>query len=46
WETLTEFIMHLGKEGLCVVDETPKGWYITYIDRDPQTLARQEAIAK
>ena len=23
-----------------------KGWYITWIDRDPETLARQEALAK
>ena len=22
------------------------GWYITYIDRDPETIARQEALAK
>ena len=36
WLTLTEFIKHLGREGLCVVDETEKGWYITYIDRDPE----------
>lgn len=36
------FIKYLGREGLCTVDETPKGWYITYIDRDPKTLAKQE----
>eukprot|EP00124_Ichthyophonus_hoferi_P000936 Ihof_evm21s40 gene=Ihof_evmTU21s40 len=46
WETLTDFIKHLGKEGLVTVDETPKGWFMTYIDRDPRTLARQEAVAK
>eukprot|EP01134_Creolimax_fragrantissima_P000467 CFRG0467T1 len=46
WETLTEFVKHLGKDGLCTVDETPKGWYIQYIDRDPRTIAKQEAIAK
>eukprot|EP00128_Syssomonas_multiformis_P000633 Colp12_sorted_trinity150504_noHs@26764 len=32
--------------GQCVVDETPKGWFITYIDRDPETLAREEALRK
>ncbi|KAF9327299.1 hypothetical protein BG006_009363 [Podila minutissima] len=46
WATLSEFAMHLGKEGLAVVDETPKGWFITWIDNSPKTLARQEAIAK
>jgi DNA/RNA-binding protein KIN17 len=25
----------LGKEGLCKVEDTPKGWFITLIDRDP-----------
>ncbi|KAF9155955.1 hypothetical protein DFQ26_009573, partial [Actinomortierella ambigua] len=46
WTTLTEFAKHLGKEGLAVVDETPKGWFIQWIDRSPKALARQEAIAK
>ena len=28
----------------CVVDYTEKGWFIQYIDRDPETIHRQEAI--
>ncbi|KAJ1520762.1 hypothetical protein ONE63_003857 [Megalurothrips usitatus] len=46
WETLTEFVKWLGREGKCVVDETEKGWFVTYIDRDPATIAFQEAMAK
>ena len=46
WETLTDFIMYLGRSGKCEVDETEKGWFVTYIDRDPETLAKQEARAK
>ncbi|XP_041968452.1 DNA/RNA-binding protein KIN17 [Aricia agestis] len=46
WETLTEFVKWLGREGKCVVDETEKGWFVTYIDRDPATIAAQEAKAK
>eukprot|EP01137_Pigoraptor_chileana_P025141 Opistho-2@94169 len=46
WETLTEFVKHLGRTGQCIVDETPKGWFIAYIDRDPVLLARQEALEK
>lgn len=42
WETLTDFTKWLGKEGYCKVDETPKGWYVQYIDRDPETIRRQE----
>ena len=33
WETLTDFVKYLGKEGVCTVDETEKGWYVTYIER-------------
>lgn len=32
--------------GFCKVDETPKGWYIQYIDRDPETIRRQEELAR
>ncbi|KAF6027527.1 KIN [Bugula neritina] len=43
WETLTEFIKWLGREGLCVVDETEKGWFVQYVDRDPETIRKMEA---
>ena len=46
WVTLSGFIQYLGKSGKCTVDETEKGWYITWIDRDPETIARQEAMSK
>ncbi|OON19477.1 hypothetical protein X801_04655, partial [Opisthorchis viverrini] len=43
WHTLTGLCMWLGKQGICKVDETEKGWFIEYIDRDPEKLKRQEA---
>ncbi|TPX69309.1 hypothetical protein SpCBS45565_g02566 [Spizellomyces sp. 'palustris'] len=46
WQSLSEFVKHLGREGLCEVDETPKGWFIKWIDRSPESLAKQEAILK
>merc|ERR1712241_160836 len=46
WVTLTGFIEYLGTSGKCTIDLTEKGWYITWIDRDPETIARQEALAK
>jgi DNA/RNA-binding protein KIN17 len=36
----------LGRKGICVVDETEKGWFVTWIDRDPETMKRQEEIEK
>ncbi|XP_043944297.1 DNA/RNA-binding protein KIN17 [Protopterus annectens] len=46
WETLTDFTKWLGREGYCKVDETPKGWYMQYIDRDPETIRRMEEQEK
>lgn len=46
WTTLKGFCMFLGKTGQVIADETEKGWYITYIDRDPDTLERQEKVSK
>ncbi|CAN0904044.1 KIN17-like protein [Linum grandiflorum] len=42
WAMLTEFVKHLGRTGKCKVDETPKGWFITYIDRDSETLFKEK----
>eukprot|EP00339_Tiarina_fusa_P019504 CAMPEP_0117014662 /NCGR_PEP_ID=MMETSP0472-20121206/11852_1 /TAXON_ID=693140 ORGANISM="Tiarina fusus, Strain LIS" /NCGR_SAMPLE_ID=MMETSP0472 /ASSEMBLY_ACC=CAM_ASM_000603 /LENGTH=183 /DNA_ID=CAMNT_0004718275 /DNA_START=277 /DNA_END=825 /DNA_ORIENTATION=+ len=44
WQTLTEFVYHLGRAGKISVEETPKGLYIRYIDREE--LARQEERMK
>jgi DNA/RNA-binding protein KIN17 len=46
WTTLTDFVQYLGKKGICLVEETERGWYVTYIERDPALLARQEALKK
>lgn len=41
WATLTEFVKYLGRTGKCKVEETPKGWFITYIDRDSETMFKE-----
>ncbi|PNF22193.1 DNA/RNA-binding protein KIN17 [Cryptotermes secundus] len=46
WETLTDFVKWLGREGKCKVDETEKGWHVQYIDHDPETIAMQEALGR
>ena len=46
WHTLTGFVQWLGKSGICVVDLIDEEWWITYIDRDPETLERQRKAAK
>ncbi|CAF0809084.1 unnamed protein product [Brachionus calyciflorus] len=46
WLTLSDYVKYLGRTGACHVEETEKGWFITYIDRDPETLRRQEEAEK
>lgn len=41
WATLTDFVKYLGRTGKCKVDETAKGWFITFIDREPETLLKE-----
>lgn len=46
WVTLTGFVQYLGKQGICHVDETEKGWFISWIDTSPKALAKQDAAMK
>lgn len=46
WTSLTEFAKYLGKEGLCRVEETEKGIFISWIDNSPEALRRQDAMRK
>lgn len=46
WVTLTGFVRWLGGTGQCIVDETEKGWFITYIDRSPETVEREQKKKK
>lgn len=46
WLTLSDYVKYLGREGICAVDETEKGWFITYIDRSPEVLERQAKAAR
>lgn len=46
WHTLTGFCQWLGKSGICVVDLIEDEWWITYIDRDPETLEKQRKSEK
>jgi DNA/RNA-binding protein KIN17 len=54
WPSLTEFAKHLGREGICRVDEDEKndgragagGLTISWIDNSPEALRRQDALRK
>lgn len=42
WVTLTGFVKWLGRTEKCIIDETEKGWFITYIEKDAETIAKEE----
>lgn len=46
WGSLTEFAKHLGKEGICRVEETDKGIHIAWVDNSPEALKRAEAVRR
>lgn len=46
WVTLTEFIKHLGREGIVRVDENEKGFWIAWVDTSPKALAKQAESQK
>ncbi|KAJ1897891.1 hypothetical protein LPJ66_003097 [Kickxella alabastrina] len=46
WDTLSDFVMYLGKEGKCRVEESERGWVIEWIDTSDEALARKAAILK
>lgn len=46
WPSLTEYAKHLGREGICRVEETDKGVQIAWVDSSPEALKRAEAIRR
>ncbi|KAJ5548477.1 hypothetical protein N7513_005711 [Penicillium frequentans] len=46
FQSLTQFAQYLGKNGICRVEETEKGIFVSWIDNSPETLRKREAIQK
>ena len=42
--TLYKYFFIMWFPGKCTVDYTEKGWFVQYIDRDPETIRKQEAM--
>lgn len=41
WSSLSGFVQHLGREGKVIADETEKGWFVQFIERDPEIIAKK-----
>jgi DNA/RNA-binding protein KIN17 len=46
WPSMTEFAKHLGREGLCRVEEGDRGLEIQWIDDSAEAIRRREDIRK
>ncbi len=46
WPSLTEFAKHLGREGICRVEEGERGLEIQWIDDSPEAVRRREDIKR
>ncbi|KAJ6023913.1 KIN17-like protein [Penicillium herquei] len=46
FSSLTQFAQYLGKNGICRVEETEKGLFVSWIDNSPETMRKREAIQK
>ncbi|KAH0608188.1 uncharacterized protein H6S33_002240 [Morchella sextelata] len=46
WISLSEFVKHLGREGVCRVEEGEKGLFVSWVDSGPEAMQRQEAIQR
>lgn len=43
WLSLTDFVKWMGREGICKVDETEKGWFIKLVrEEDPMEKKKRE----
>jgi DNA/RNA-binding protein KIN17 len=46
WPSLTEFAKHLGREGICRVEEGERGLEIQWIDDSPEAIRRREDVKR
>jgi DNA/RNA-binding protein KIN17 len=46
WNSLTEFVKYLGREGICRVEEADKGLQIAHIDSSPEAVKRREMLRR
>ncbi|KAI1103251.1 domain of Kin17 curved DNA-binding protein-domain-containing protein [Jackrogersella minutella] len=46
WHSLTEFAKHLGREGLCRVEENEKGIHIAWVDDSPEAMRRKDVLRR
>jgi len=46
WVTLTSYCKHLERIGYCELEDSEKGWYVTWVLKDPAQELRDQKAAK
>ncbi|KAJ5261305.1 KIN17-like protein [Penicillium angulare] len=46
FSSLNQFAQYLGKNGICRVEETEKGIFVSWVDNSPETMRKREAVQK
>ncbi|RKO97383.1 hypothetical protein CXG81DRAFT_15456, partial [Caulochytrium protostelioides] len=46
WVTLADFAAWLGREAICHVDQTERGWWVRYIDRSADAVRKRDLLAR
>ena len=46
WTTLSGFVQYLGRTGKAIIDQTEKGWFIQYVERDPTMIASKQMLER
>jgi DNA/RNA-binding protein KIN17 len=41
WTSLAGFVRYLGKTGRAIIEETDRGWFLTYLGKDPEGDAKK-----
>jgi len=46
WVTLTSYVKHLERTKKCIVEDTEKGWYITWVEKSEEQLEQEKKDRK
>jgi DNA/RNA-binding protein KIN17 len=46
WVTLGTYMKYLAEQGLVTLEDTPKGLFCRYVDRDPEAVKRQRKLLR
>lgn len=46
WVAVAGYVRYLGSQGICEIEQTERGWYLTLIDKDAESVRREMGAEK